>query len=553
MHRVSVAGFLSVLAATIAATAGQAALVINELLYDPEGADAGKEFVEIMNTGPYAVTLDGVVLEAGDGARPADWDLIWTGSSERAIPPGGYYRIGADGPGAGESAQLKLQNGPDGVRLVKLGFELDRVGWGLHRYSDYFEQRPAPECRSGESLARAADGEDTNDNSRDFVVATPTPGRPNRPAVDWSIQLRGSDPLLPQPGETVLVHLTVTNLGMEIGLPPQVELDDVQRPILVGWDGTVAPGETMERAVVLTAPSIEGTVLWRACLVPSDPVPENDCDSVCVQVGVGEVRLTEILARPDTEGCEWLELGIEAPEGTRVEGLILDVRGRSIRLAPRRIDAATRIGLVTADSVVMRLRYPDVREGAFWSYEGAWPRLRDGRRGEGIADTLRIVSESGCVVEVALPGPAPAPGVSLERIDAEISEGPSAWTPCTDSDGATPGREAIHHGVRSRIDRLRASPRVIHPGGSSCRIEGTVGSEPGEVDLDLFDIQGRAVRSLIDDTWVAGSLFATWDGLDAHGRAVTPGIYVVVLEVRRSDGHDERIQAPVAVAPGEGQ
>jgi len=91
VHRVSVAGFLSVLAATIAATAGQAALVINELLYDPEGADAGKEFVEIMNTGPYAVTLDGVVLEAGDGSPAGRLGIvIWTGSSERAIPPGGY-------------------------------------------------------------------------------------------------------------------------------------------------------------------------------------------------------------------------------------------------------------------------------------------------------------------------------------------------------------------------------------------------------------------------------------------------------------------------------
>ena len=112
------------------ASGGRAELTINEVLYDPEGPDSGREFVEIHNSGPYAVVVFGLALEAGDGARPDSWRRIWTGTRRAAIPPGGCYRIGFDGPGPGEEAPITLQNGPDGVRLLKQGFELDRVGWG---------------------------------------------------------------------------------------------------------------------------------------------------------------------------------------------------------------------------------------------------------------------------------------------------------------------------------------------------------------------------------------------------------------------------------------
>ena len=50
----------------------RSALVLNEVLYDPDGPDAGREFVEIMNTGPFAAVLDGLSIEAGNGSRPND-------------------------------------------------------------------------------------------------------------------------------------------------------------------------------------------------------------------------------------------------------------------------------------------------------------------------------------------------------------------------------------------------------------------------------------------------------------------------------------------------
>jgi subtilisin family serine protease len=52
----------------------------------------------------------------------------------------------------------------------------------------------------------------------------------------------------------------------------------------------------------------------------------------------------------------------------------------------------------------------------------------------------------------------------------------------------------------------------------------------GPVRLALYDASGRHVRELAGGTFTAGAHRATWDGLDATGRATPSGIYFVRLE-----------------------
>ena len=48
----------------------------------------------------------------------------------------------------------------------------------------------------------------------------------------------------------------------------------------------------------------------------------------------------------------------------------------------------------------------------------------------------------------------------------------------------------------------------------------------GEVSLDIFDLQGRLVRRLLDESpYAAGSHKQVWDGRDASGRATSSGVY----------------------------
>jgi hypothetical protein len=175
--------------------------------------------------------------------------------------------------------------------------------------------------------------------------------------------------------------------------------------------------------------------------------------------------------------------------------------------------------------------------------------LRNGGKDGAVSDTIRLSDPDGCVTEVAMPGASPALGVSLERLEADLPEGPAAWIPCTDPHGATPGRDGTIRNVQLGGDRLKISPRIVSPGSSTCLITGSVGSIPGEVRLDLLDLHGVPVRCLMREAWVAGQLVAAWDGRDESGQAVKPGIYVAVLDVSRSGGRLERLRAAVAVTP----
>ncbi len=546
------AGAILVSCLYISGTPCRGALLINEVFYDPVGPDAGREWIEITNTGPFAATLEGLSLESGNGGRENDWREGWRGRGERWIEPGGYYRIGAAGPGPGEEAELGLQNGPDGVRLVKQGFELDRVGWGAHRFPEYYEGNPAASVRSGSSLARRVDGADSDDNATDFEDAAPTPGRPNRPANDWAIRFGAPMPELPRPGALVLIPLVVANRGVSEGLPPPAEVRDTARAIRVDWVASVRSGGTASQVVLLSAPADTGRAVWRASLLANDQVPENDADSLLLCVGTGPVRISEILASPRDGGCEWIELSISLPDNRIVSGLALDVRGRTIALAPRRVGPATRVAVVAEDSTLLRQGFPDLPAAANWPFEGSWPRLRNGERSAGVSDTLRLRGSDGLVVELALPGPAPAAGVSLERLGVDLPEGPSAWIPCADPAGATPGKAgaAAAAVAAAPADEFHAEPRVIHPATTTCTFACAVGARPGLARLDLFDLAGNEVRCLVRDLWVVGHLLATWDGTDEMDRSVAPGVYIAVLEVSRSGGEIQRWRTAVAVAPG---
>ncbi len=52
---------------------------------------------------------------------------------------------------------------------------------------------------------------------------------------------------------------------------------------------------------------------------------------------------------------------------------------------------------------------------------------------------------------------------------------------------------------------------------------------PGRVEMRVYDVQGRAVRTLLRADRPAGSHAEVWDGRDATGRDLAPGIYFVRL------------------------
>ncbi|HEX7878661.1 MAG TPA: Calx-beta domain-containing protein, partial [Candidatus Eisenbacteria bacterium] len=63
-------------------------------------------------------------------------------------------------------------------------------------------------------------------------------------------------------------------------------------------------------------------------------------------------------------------------------------------------------------------------------------------------------------------------------------------------------------------------------------------AEPGSVHLQVFDVSGRLIRTLVDGQRSAGEFRAEWDGRDDAGSPVARGLYL--LSLRTTDGQQVR-------------
>ena len=157
-------------------------VVISEIYYDGPGRDGAVEFIEL--AGPAGTPLNGlslIALNGGDGLEYARIPL------ENAVMPAiGYYLI------VDESAApllrdiadrihpaADLQNGPDGLRLVRNPDSpaealVDAVGYGRidAAAGEVFvgEGLPAPDAAE-QSLTRDAQNTETGDNAADFHLS----------------------------------------------------------------------------------------------------------------------------------------------------------------------------------------------------------------------------------------------------------------------------------------------------------------------------------------------------------------------------------------------
>lgn len=72
------------------------------------------------------------------------------------------------------------------------------------------------------------------------------------------------------------------------------------------------------------------------------------------------------------------------------------------------------------------------------------------------------------------------------------------------------------------------APPSPNPARDRATLRYTLGRS-GVIDLAVFDLSGRRVRTLVHGAREAGSGSATWDGRDATGRKVSGGIYFAKL------------------------
>jgi glucose/arabinose dehydrogenase len=171
---------------------------------------------------------------------------------------------------------------------------------------------------------------------------------------------------------------------------------------------------------------------------------------------------------------------------------------------------------------------------------------------------LRRLEGSGASWQLASPVPGQPTNSNWGEGFAEVSdylEGPDGalWY-CRQSVNYASHSGAIRRIVSTSGDTMPPPPPLPEsltfefgaprptPAVGSTVLSFTLG-HPARVELVVYDIGGRAVRTLVaPGVWSASRHEVTWDGTDGAGQRVTPGLYVARLTV---DGRTRERRIPM--------
>jgi hypothetical protein len=513
-------------------------VVINEVLYDPEGSDSGYEFVELMNCGASGVLLTGWVLETGNGANPDDWTVEWIGGDLDYLDPGEIFLIGESDvvPAPDYETPLDLQNGPDAVRLTEGSDVVDLVGWGEPLFQGYYEGSPAEDVPSGNSLARIPDCYDHDANDLDFSPSVPTPGYRNALEYDLSIRVLHVGRVILEADEPVRIECRIENVGsVPIGAGSallRLFVDDLSLPAVAETvNEELAPRDTLLMSLTLDSPPA-GYHTARVVLDHGeDDNTDNNTAATSFTVGRagGLVALNEIMHSPAEGGTEWLEL--------------VNVCGESLSLAGWMIGDDADASIITSVSPGVTIRLPPdgfivVARDAELVVTAVVVVESEHWEALSVNDHVALLDEFGTPIDIVIYSKnwGGEKGISLERVRPEMpSDDANNWGGCVAPEGGTPGRTNSIHIARLPSDgRLTASPNPFTPDGDG-RDDRTVihfdlPVARATIRLTVFDLKGRVRAVLKDLVATSGRHELIWNGTDDDGVVLPSGLYVLLLE-----------------------
>ena len=523
-------------ACALLAVPAAAQVVINEVLYDPEGPDTGLEFVELRNCGRLGVSLTGWVLETGNGANTGDWTVEWIGGDLDYIEPGEMFVIGEVNvlPPPDYATSLDLQNGPDGVRLTDGAEPVDVVGWGEPLFQEYYEGRPAPDVASGLSLARSPDCFDHGDNALDLVAGPPTPGTANSLSHDLLLEVRHAGRSVFDHGGPVELTCLITNVG---ALPTGGQLllvelweDGAEAPACSSvLTDDLAPRDSIEVLLRWTDPP-GGYRRGSAVLTfAQDHDTSNNAAHTSFTVGGvgGLVAVNEVMHSPGDGATEWVELVNISPGAVELAGWALGDDADACAVDDSLLVLAPGAFVVVAKDA-------GLLEGL-----ASCPVVEtDGWEALSADDTVVLLDEfgtpmDGFTYERSWGGER---GVSLERVRADMpAQNAGNWGGSVAPGGSTPGRvNSIHLDAAPAAGRLTVAPNPFTPNGDGeadrALLRVVLPVARATARLTVFDLEGRLRAVLADHAALPSESELLWDGTGSDGSPLPSGLYVIYLE-----------------------
>ena len=140
-------------------------------------------------------------------------------------------------------------------------------------------------------------------------------------------------------------------------------------------------------------------------------------------------------------------------------------------------------------------------------------------------------SVSPAIARVSLGTLGPGSGVGVGAPDGHVMDLPAGYTVNSASWGIVNNTYAPTVAVAPQVSGTFQFDRVSpNPSASDSRLAFTLPHE-GDVRVVIMDVQGREVRKLAAGRYPAGRTELIWDGRDASGRPVGPGVFLAVASL----------------------
>lgn len=548
-------------------------VIISEVMYNPAGPEHEDEFIEIFNLSEKdSVDLTGwrigdgkdddEIVDAGHGLTllPHQYGLILDPDYFEQSPSSYDFLIAAaalilsiNGTTLGSGGLSNSQ--PETVTLVDRSNNIiDHYTYTLGNEAGYSDERI--------DLYNV----NIDDNWKDSDVFGGTPGFKNSVAryqVDVSVSRVWIEPAYATREDPIQLFTSIVNLGsFSITDSIVVFFNDCD------GDSLCSSGKEIERIPlfqeVCSGDSVEISCYWPGALsgyhtveihvvLNNDEQPENNRMEKELLIGYvpGDVVINEIMFQPQPDLCEWLEI---YNPGSHVINLrdwrISDqdttekrlLESHSAQIAPGMF------GVIAQDSSLFQ----------FFSFdEKAYIIIKDFPNLNNLSDDVFLYDPLGEVIDQIhyLQDWGNGEGVSIERIQYEISGLDSSnWSPSAAYEGMTPGfKNSVFTEIVSSTETLSVSPNPFSPDGDGFEdvtvISYLVDMTTSTINLRIYDVRGRCIRTLLGAVFSGSQGHVIWDGLDDSGSRARMGIYIVTLEgLNGSMGQVVRGKTTVVVA-----
>jgi hypothetical protein len=128
-------------------------------------------------------------------------------------------------------------------------------------------------------------------------------------------------------------------------------------------------------------------------------------------------------------------------------------------------------------------------------------------------------------------------GVSIERIQPALLPGSDNWSPCLAVCGGTPGAEnSVYVHQVPTTSSISIHPNPFFPKKQDiCEIRFAFPRAISRVSCKIYDLKGRLIRVLADQSLVSAVGTFLWDGKNDSAKALPIGVYIVYFEAYDKD------------------